>query len=54
VTKEFDQLSTKDLPSLNESLKSKGQPAIAPPPAKVAINETQLGSGAIDVPTLLH
>ncbi len=35
VTKEFDQLLTKDLPSLNDSLKSKGQPAIAPPPAKV-------------------
>jgi len=34
VTKEFDQLLTKDLPSLNDSLKSKGQPAIAPPPCQ--------------------
>jgi photosystem II stability/assembly factor-like uncharacterized protein len=50
VTKEFDQLLTKDLPSLNDSLKSKGQPAIAPPPAKVAVSETQFGSGAAAVP----
>src|SRR5216110_505181 len=41
VTKEFDQLLTKDLPSLNDSLKSQGKPAIAAPPAKVAISETQ-------------
>jgi photosystem II stability/assembly factor-like uncharacterized protein len=54
VTKEFDQLLTKDLSSLNDSLKSKGQPTIAAPPAKVAVSETQLGSGATDVPTLLH
>jgi photosystem II stability/assembly factor-like uncharacterized protein len=52
VTKEFDQLSTKDLSSLNDSLKSKGQPTIAAPPAKVAVSETQLGSGATDVPDL--
>src|SRR6266403_737341 len=55
VTKEFEQLLTKDLPGLNDSLKSKGKPAIAAPPAKVAITETQLGSGATTVPTtLLH
>jgi photosystem II stability/assembly factor-like uncharacterized protein len=55
VTKEFDQLLTKDLPSLNDSLKSKGQPAIAPLPAKVAVSETQFGSGAAAVPaTPLH
>ena len=54
VTKEFDQLLTKDLPALNDSLKSKGQPAIAAPPAKVAITETQLGSGTMNVPTLLR
>jgi photosystem II stability/assembly factor-like uncharacterized protein len=54
VTKEFDQLLTKDLPSLNDSLKSKGQPVIAAPPAKVAISETQLGSGTMNVPTLLR
>jgi photosystem II stability/assembly factor-like uncharacterized protein len=54
VTKEFDQLLTKDLPGLNDSLKSKGKPAIAAPPAKVAITETQLGSGTMNVPTLLR
>jgi len=54
VTKEFDQLLTKDLPGLNDSLKSKGKPAIAAPPAKVAISETQLGSGTVNVPTLLR
>jgi hypothetical protein len=53
VTKEFDQLLTKDLPTLNDSLKSKGKPAIAPP--KVAVSETEIGSGATTVPaTLLH
>jgi len=54
VTKEFDQLLTKDLPGLNDSLKSKGKPAIAAPPAKVAISETQFGSGTMNVPTLLR
>jgi len=54
VTKEFDQLLTKDLSSLNDSLKSKGKPAIAPPPGKLAISETQIGSGAMNVPTLLR
>jgi hypothetical protein len=55
VTKDFDQLLTKDLPALNESLKSKGKPpAIAPPPAKVAVSETQSGSGTLKVPTLLR
>src|SRR5256714_12305273 len=55
VTKEFDQLLTKDLPSLNDSLKSKGKPAIATPPTKVAISETETGSEATAVATtLLH
>jgi len=54
VTKEFDQLLAKDLPSLNDSLKSKGKPAITAPLAKVAISETQLGSGTVNVPTLLR
>src|SRR5438552_2273024 len=54
VTKEFDQLLTKDLPGLNDSLKSKGKPAIAAPPAKVAITETEFGSGTMNVPTLLR
>ena len=33
----FAQLTDKDLPALNESLKSKGQPIIDPPPAAIAI-----------------
>src|ERR1700758_1621997 len=37
VTKEFEQLTTKDLPALNETLKAKGKPAIPAPPAKVAV-----------------
>src|SRR5947209_2831791 len=53
VTKEFDQVLTKDLPSLNDSLKSKGQPQISAPPAKVAINETPSSPNAKSVPALL-
>ena len=45
VTKEFEQLIAKDLPALNAALKAKGQPQIAPPPAKVAVNEQSSGSG---------
>jgi photosystem II stability/assembly factor-like uncharacterized protein len=45
VTNEFEQLLAQDLPALNESLKSKGQQPIPPPPAKVAVNDTALGSG---------
>src|ERR1700758_3057697 len=46
VTKEFDQLLAKDLPALNESLKTKGQPPIAAPPSKVGANSHTRGSGA--------
>ena len=53
MTREFDQLLTKDLSSLNDMLKSKGKPAIALPPAKVAVSEMQSGS-ITAVPTLLH
>src|SRR6184192_620527 len=45
VTKEFDQLLAKDLPALNESLKTKGQHPIEAPPAKVAANEKASGPG---------
>ncbi|PYJ36721.1 MAG: sialidase [Verrucomicrobia bacterium] len=45
ATKEFEQLLTKDLPGLNESLRTKGQQPIAIPPTKVAVNDTALGSG---------
>jgi hypothetical protein len=46
VTKEFEQLVAKELPSLNESLKSKGQPPIEIPPTKVASDEKTTGSPA--------
>ncbi len=45
ATKEFEQLLAKDLPSLNESLKTKGQEPIAMPPTKVALNYEALSSG---------
>jgi hypothetical protein len=45
VTKEFDQLLAQDLPGLNESLKSKGQQPVPPPPAKVGVNKKALSSG---------
>jgi hypothetical protein len=38
-------LLAQDLPGLNESLKSKGQQPIPPPPAKVAVNDATRGSG---------
>jgi hypothetical protein len=44
VTKDFQQLIAKDLPVLNDALKAKGQPVVEAPPAKVAINDQQLGS----------
>src|ERR1700738_1467595 len=45
VSKDFEQLLTKDLPSLNGTLKSKGKPEIPSPPAKVAVNESGTQSG---------
>ncbi|MEY2482523.1 MAG: hypothetical protein QOK24_1051 [Verrucomicrobiota bacterium] len=50
VTKEFEQLVTKDLPALNDALKAKGKEAIPPPPAKVALNDQSLGSGSEAIP----
>ena len=50
VTKDFDQLLTKDLPGMNDSLKSKGKPSIATPPEKVAISELPFESGARQLP----
>jgi hypothetical protein len=46
LTKEFEQLLAKELPTLNDSLKAKGQQPITPPPDKVAVNNTAFGSGA--------
>jgi photosystem II stability/assembly factor-like uncharacterized protein len=45
VSKDFEQLLTKDLSILNETLKAKGKEVIPPPPATVAVNDEQLGSG---------
>jgi hypothetical protein len=45
VAKEFDQLLAKDLPTLNDSLKSKGQQPIAVPPAKIGASEPARSSG---------
>jgi len=45
VTKELDQLLAQDLPPLNDSLKSKGQQPIPPPPAKDGVNEKALSLG---------
>ncbi len=43
--KDFENLLTTELPKLNEQLKAKGQPAIEPPPAKVAQAEAEPISG---------
>ncbi|HSU86393.1 MAG TPA: hypothetical protein VLI42_06635, partial [Chthoniobacterales bacterium] len=45
VTADFEKLLTNELPKLNEQLKGKGQPAVEPPPATVAVNESEVGSG---------
>ncbi|MGI8957148.1 MAG: WD40/YVTN/BNR-like repeat-containing protein [Chthoniobacterales bacterium] len=43
--KDFESLVINELPKLNEELKTKGQPEIAPPPATVAIDESVSGTG---------
>src|SRR2546423_10103900 len=43
VTRDLDQLVTKDLPALNDALKTKGKEPIPAPPAKVAVNEQTFG-----------
>ena len=53
VTKDFEQLLSKDLPTLNNALKAKGQPAITPPPAKVAISEVPFREKAASAPAEL-
>lgn len=50
VTKEFQQLVTKDLSTLNDALKENGQPPVPPPPAKVAINDQPTGSARSAIP----
>jgi len=54
VGKDFEALLNSELPKLNETLKAKGKPEISPPPAKVAVNDSEVGissgemSGKID------
>ncbi|MEY2488167.1 MAG: hypothetical protein QOC70_109 [Verrucomicrobiota bacterium] len=50
VTKEFQLLIAKDLPVLNDALKVKSQPAIIPPPEKIALNDRAPGSGRAMLP----
>jgi Sortilin, neurotensin receptor 3, len=46
VTRDFENVVTKDLPALNDALKTKGKEPIPAPPAKVAVNEQSLGAAA--------
>ena len=50
VTKEFQQLVANDLPKLNDALKAKSQPAIVPPPEKIALNDQRPGSSRALLP----
>src|SRR5437899_10232114 len=43
VTRDFENVVTKDLPALNDALKTKGKEPIPAPPAKVAVNEQTFG-----------
>ncbi len=45
ASKDFESLLSDELPKLNETLKAKGQPAIEPPPAKVAVIEPDESTG---------
>jgi hypothetical protein len=45
VNKDFEQLLTKDLPTLNQSLKGKGKEEVKAPPAKITVNDDGLRSG---------
>jgi photosystem II stability/assembly factor-like uncharacterized protein len=45
VTRDFENVVTKDLPALNDALKAKGKEPIPAPPEKVAVNEESLGGG---------
>jgi photosystem II stability/assembly factor-like uncharacterized protein len=45
VTKDFEQLLAKDLPTLNQTLKGKGKEEVKPPPAKIAVTDEPPVSG---------
>jgi hypothetical protein len=53
VTRDFENLVTKDLPALNDALKAKGKEPIPAPPAKVAVNEEQTSGGSGPLPAML-
>jgi hypothetical protein len=46
VTRDFENLLTKDLPALNDALKAKGKEPIPAPPAKIAVNEQTFGGAS--------
>ena len=45
ASKDFDNLLANGLPKLNGQLKAKGQRSVEPPPAKVAVEETEPSAG---------
>ena len=45
AVKDFEGLLTNELPKLNDQLKAKGQPSIEPPPAKIAVNDSESEEG---------
>jgi photosystem II stability/assembly factor-like uncharacterized protein len=53
VTRDFEDVVTKDLPALNEALKAKGKEPIPAPPAKVAVNEENLSGRGGPIPAAL-
>ena len=53
VTRDFENVVTKELPALNEALKAKGKEPIPAPPAKVAVNEDRSSGGGGELPAVL-
>src|SRR5438477_7107039 len=53
VTRDFEQIITKDLPALNDALKAKGKEPIPAPPEKVAVNENNSLGGESALPATL-
>jgi len=53
VTRDFENLITKDLPALNETLKAKGKEPIPAPPEKVAVNENNSSGRGGPIPAAL-
>ena len=43
----WQELLARDLPALNDSLKTKGQQPISPPAAKINANDNAVGSGDV-------